>query len=131
MSTTEETRKLAQKWFNALDTADYEAAFSCLADDVEWINLPKIAGVSDIIPWLGTCHGVQEVIQSFQIRDGVATGKVFKPLDLVVDGDVAVGTIHDLATVIATGLDYDVTFATWFHVKDGKIDYWKSFCDPS
>jgi ankyrin repeat protein len=56
---------------------------------------------------------------------------VFKPLDLVVQGDQAVGTINDQAVVKSTGLSFDITFASWMTIRDGKIVHWKSYCDPS
>ncbi|MDZ4876053.1 MAG: hypothetical protein CLLPBCKN_005473 [Chroococcidiopsis cubana SAG 39.79] len=127
----EETQKVAEKWFNALDLADYETAMSCLADDIEWINLQPVKGVSDIIPWIGTSHGVAEVTKSFQVRDRIAEVKVFKPVELVVQGDRAFGTVHDMTTIKATGLTFDITFATWMQIQDGKIVKWKSYCDPS
>ena len=130
MSQTE-TQKVAQQWFEALDAADYDTAISCLADDIEWVNLPKIPGVSDVIPWIGTAHGIDEVLKQFSTRDGVVDVKLFKPLDLVVDGNIAVGTVRDVSTVKATGLDFEIVFATWMEIRDGKIAKWKSYCDPA
>ncbi|ELR98757.1 ankyrin repeat domain-containing protein [Gloeocapsa sp. PCC 73106] len=127
----EETRKVAQKWFDALDRGDLDTAISCLADDIEWVNLPKIPGVSDIIPWIGTAHGIAEVLQQFSTRNGVVEVKVFKPVDLVVEGNIAVGTVHDISTILATGLDFEILFASWMEVENGKITKWKSYCDPS
>jgi ankyrin repeat protein len=127
----QETEQVARRWFDALDRADYETAMACLAEDIEWVNLPKIAGVSDIIPWLGTCHGIAEVVNSFKTRDAVVDVKVFKPLALLAQGDQAFGTVHDLSTVKPTGLDFDIEFATWMQIRDGKIVKWKSYCDPS
>ena len=125
------TEQVAHIYFDALGRGDVPTALACLADDVEWINLAQVPGVSDIVPWLGTCHGVAEVARSFEIRDKVVTIKVFKPLDLVVDGNTAVGTINDQAIVIATGLEFDITFATWLTIEGGRITHWKSYCDPS
>lgn len=126
-----ETKEVAQRWFDALDSGDMQTALSCLADDIEWVNLPKIPGVSDIIPWIGTAHGITEVLKQFSTRNGVVEVKVFKPVDLVVEGDVAVGTVHDISTVLATGLDFEIQFASWMTIRDGKIVKWKSYCDPS
>ena len=129
--TEAQTRKVAEDWFDALDRGDMNAAVACLADDIEWENLPKIPGVSDIIPWIGTARGVAEVLKQFSTRDGVVEVKRFKPLDLVVDGDIAIGTVHDVATVLATGLDFEIRFASWMEIAGGKIRKWKSYCDPS
>ncbi len=127
----EETQSVAQKWFEALDKADYETAMSCLAEDIEWVNLQPVPGVSDIIPWIGTSYGVEEVTKSFQVRDRIADVKLFKPLELVVQGDRAFGTVHDITTIKATGISFDITFATWMQIAGGKIVKWKSYCDPS
>lgn len=129
--TAAQTRQVAQNWFDALDRGDIDAAIACLADDIEWENLPKIPGVSDIIPWIGTAHGIPEVLQQFSTRNDVIEVKRFKPLDLVVEGDIAVGTVHDISTVLATGLDFEIRIATWMEIANGKIKKWKSYCDPS
>jgi len=129
--TAAQTKQVAQDWFDALDRADMNAAVACMADDIEWENLPKIPGVSDIIPWIGTAHGIPEVLQQFSTRNGVIEVKRFKPLDLVVEGAIAVGTVHDISTVLATGLDFEIRFASWMEIADGKIKKWKSYCDPS
>ncbi|WP_299407960.1 ankyrin repeat domain-containing protein [Acaryochloris sp. IP29b_bin.148] len=127
----EDTRKVATAWFDALDRGDMDTAIACMAEDIEWVNLPKIPGVSDIIPWIGTAHGIPEVLKQFSTRDGIVEVKQFKPVDLVVEGDVAVGTVHDISTVLATGLDFEIVFATWMEVRNGKIAKWKSYCDPA
>ena len=129
--TAAQTKQVAENWFGALDRGDMNAAIACMADDIEWENLPKIPGVSDIIPWIGTAHGIPEVLKQFSTRDGVIEVKRFKPLDLIVEGNVAVGTVHDISTVLATGLDFEIRFATWMEIVDGKIKKWKSYCDPS
>ena len=97
------TTEVARTYFNALDLGDVATAISCLDPNVEWINLPKISGVSDIIPWLGTCHGVKEVAESFRIRDETVEIKLFRPLELVIQGDQAVGTGMSMARTSAPG----------------------------
>ncbi|WP_294540627.1 ankyrin repeat domain-containing protein [uncultured Rhodoblastus sp.] len=129
--TEAQTREVAQDWFDALDRGDLNAAVACLADDIEWENLPKIPGVSDIIPWTGNAHGIQEVLQKFAARDGAIEVKRFKPLDLIVEGNIAVGTVHEISTVRATGLDFEIHLASWMEIADGKIKNWKSYVDPS
>ncbi|PSB03201.1 ankyrin repeat domain-containing protein [Merismopedia glauca] len=126
-----ETQRVTETWFKALDEGDYATAMSCLADDVEWVNLQPVAGVSDVIPWIGTSHGVKEVSESFATRDRIAQVKLFKPVDLVVQGDRAFGVVHDITTVKDTGITFDITFATSMQVAGGKIVKWKSYCDPS
>jgi ankyrin repeat protein len=124
-------RQVAEAWFAALDRGDIPAAVSLLDENVYWENIPQVPGVSDIIPWTGTAHGVAEVGQAFATRDKVCQVIEFKPLNMVVDGNQAVGTVHDHAIIKTTGLPFDIEFASWMKIENGKIVWWKSYCDPS
>src|SRR5262249_42643060 len=101
MSDQATTERVTRAWFDALDRGDLDAAMGLLAADVEWVNLPATPGVSDIIPWLGTCHGVAEVLRSFQTRDRVVEVQVFKPVSHLVQGDQAYGVVHDVSRIKA------------------------------
>ena len=114
-------RAVAEAWFAALDRGDIPAAVALLADDVYWENIPQVPGVSDIVPWTGTAHGVAEVGQAFATRDKVCQVIEFKPLNMVVDGNQAVGTVHDHAIIKTTGLPFDIEFASWMKIENGKI----------
>jgi uncharacterized protein len=124
-------RAVAEAWFAALDRGDIPAAVALLADDIYWENIPQVPGVSDIVPWTGTAHGIAEVGQAFATRDQVCQVIEFKPLNLVVDGNQAVGTVHDHAIIKTTGIPFDIEFASWMKIENGKIVWWKSYCDPS
>jgi uncharacterized protein len=124
-------RAVAEAWFAALDRGDVPAAVALLADDIYWENIPQVPGVSDIVPWTGTAHGVAEVGQAFATRDEVCQVIEFKPLNMVVDGNQAVGTVHDHAIIKSTGIPFDIEFASWMKIENGKIVWWKSYCDPS
>lgn len=127
----EEAKQVAQRWFKALERGDVPTALNCLAENVEWVNMAMVRGVSDIIPWLGAVRGIDKVRASFEARDSVVDVKVFKALDLVVEGDQAFGTVHEVSVVKATGKVFDITFATAIQIRDGKIARWRSYCDPS
>ena len=131
MSNQATSEQIATQWFSALDRGDIDGAVALLAPDVEWVNLPKVPGLSDIIPWLGTCHGVEEVLASFRTRDAVVEVQVFEPGTLVVQRDQAFGTVHDVSRIKSTGALFDIEFATWMQIQNGKIIKWKSYCDPS
>ncbi|MBN9519833.1 ankyrin repeat domain-containing protein [bacterium] len=128
---TADTAKIADTWFGSLDRGDLVTAFACLADDVEWVNLPPVPGLSAVIPWIGTAHGVEEVKASFRARDAVARVELFKPLAVVAQGDQVFGTIRDRSVVLDTNTPFEIEFATWMQVKDGKIVRWRSYCDPT
>jgi ketosteroid isomerase-like protein len=125
------TRAVAEAWFDALDKADYAAAMALLHPDIVWINVPQVRDGSDIIPWIGTAHGLAEVTQQFSRRDGVCQVKEFKSIGLVCEGNTAVGLVRDKALIIETGITFDIVFASWMTIEDGLIVRWKSYCDTA
>ena len=48
--TAAQTKQVARAWFDALDRGDMNAAIACMADDIEWENLPKIPGSAISFP---------------------------------------------------------------------------------
>lgn len=129
--TTESTRIVAKRWFDALDQGDMETALGCLDPNIVWVNVPKIKDGSDVIPWIGTAKGIDAVISQFSTRDGIAEVQLFKPIGLICEGDTAVGLVHDKTKVVATGIIFDIIFATWMKVENDKIVHWKSYCDTA
>ena len=128
----EDTQRVARAWFDALDRGDIPAAVTLLDDHIEWQNLSPVKGISDVVPWFGpVCHSVSEVAETFRVRDAVVSIKEFKPLNMVVQGEQAVGTIRDRAVVKATGQEFVIEFASWMTVRADKIVKWRSYCDPS
>lgn len=125
------TREVAETWFQALTSGDINRAVACLADDVEWINYKPVPGLNDIMPWIGTYHGVQEVMDSFRVFTSVVEVKREELVRLAVDGEEAAGVIYELSTVKETGLDFEIEFVQWLTIRGGKIVRWKSYTDPS
>ena len=81
---TASTKSVAEAWFDGLDRADYASAIALLHPDIVWINVPQIKDGSDVIPWIGTARGLDEVTQQFTKRDGVCEVKEFKSVGLFV-----------------------------------------------
>jgi ketosteroid isomerase-like protein len=125
------TREVAATWFEALTTGDIERALSCLADDVEWINYSPVPGYNDAMAWIGTYRGVAEVLETFRVFSGIVEVNHEELVDLVVDGENAMGVIDERSTVKATGRVFEIEFIQWLKVRDGKIVRWKSYTDPS
>lgn len=128
-SSAEMTRSVAERWFNALKAGDGQQALSCLDDNVVWINNPGEKGLSDIVPWLGEYHGLQAVIGTFVIWGRLSAVKQFELRELAINGDEVFAVVHEVATIKATGLDYDIEFIQRFRVANGKIVFWKSYWD--
>lgn len=133
MNATERTEKVVKKWFDSLRKGDYDTAVSCLDENIEWINMHPIKGVSDVMPWIGTQHGIAEVKEALGKYHGEAEVKVNEPVDFIVQGNQAAGKIHEIATIKSTGKDFEINFCTWLTVDPdkGKIIRWKSYTDPS
>ena len=125
------TKAVAEAWFDGLDRADYASALGLLHPEIVWINVPPIPDVSDIIPWIGTAKGLDEVTQKFTRRDGVCEVKEFKSVGMVCEGNTAVGLTRDKATIIKTNITFEIVFASWMTIEDGKIVRWKSYCDTA
>jgi ketosteroid isomerase-like protein len=125
------TYQVAKTWFDALKRGDGEIIASCLDENVEFINYTVIPGVNDIMPWIGTFHGVNEVKRSFGIFLDTVKVKFEEVVKLIVNGEDAVGVVHEISTVKATQMDFEIEFVQWLKVRNGKIVRWKSYTDPS
>ncbi len=128
---TRTTRETAEGWFSALTGGDAERALEYLADDVEWVNYTPVPGYNDRMPWIGTCHGPTQVLDSFKVFLGMVDIGIEELVDLVVEGDQAIGVLHERSVVKETGQTFEIEFIQRLTVRDGKIIRWKSYTDPS
>jgi ankyrin repeat protein/ketosteroid isomerase-like protein len=125
------TRAVVDRWFAAMGRGDTATALGCLDDNVVWINNPGEKGLSDIVPWLGEYHGRAAVAETFVIWGQNSQIKKFEVLKIVVEGDEALCIVHEVATIKATGLDYDIEFIQRIRVANDRIVSWKSYWDTS
>lgn len=130
-ATTENTRAVALRWFNALCSGDGATAIDTLSPDIEWYNYIIIPGYNDDMPWIGTFKGKEAVVKTFEIFGAMVKVNSEKLINLLVEGDQAAGVIHELSTVKTTGMDFEIEFIQWVTVKGDKIVRWKSYTDPS
>ncbi|MFJ8085159.1 ketosteroid isomerase-like protein [Streptomyces sp. SAI-170] len=128
---TEETRKVARTWFEALTSGDFETALNTLDENVEWINYTIVPGYNDDMKWIGTVHGREAVLGTLQIFTGAVDVKSERLINLVADGDQAFGVIDEVSVVKETGVEFHIEFIQSLTVRDGKIVRWKSYTDPS
>ncbi|MFI9153567.1 nuclear transport factor 2 family protein [Streptomyces sp. NPDC053367] len=128
---TEETRKVARTWFEALTSGDFETALNTLDENVEWINYSIVPGYNDDMKWIGTVHGREAVLGTLQIFTGAVDVKSERLINLVADGDQAFGVIDEVSVVKETGVEFHIEFIQSLTVRDGKIVRWKSYTDPS
>ncbi|MFC8367326.1 MULTISPECIES: nuclear transport factor 2 family protein [unclassified Streptomyces] len=128
---TEETRKVAQRWFDALSGGDFDTALDTLAEDVEWINYAPVPGYNDDMKWIGSYRGRDAVLDTLKIFTEAVEVKFEKLTNLVVDGTQAAGVIHEVSVVRETGVEFEIEFVQLLSVRGGKIVRWKSYTDPS
>jgi uncharacterized protein len=128
-TSSEMTRAVAQRWFDALKAGNGPAALECLDDDVKWINCPAAPGLSDIIPWLGEYDGRKAVEGTFVIWKELATVKSFELLELVTNNDEALAVVHEIGEIKATGLCYDSEILYRIRIANDKIVFWKATWD--
>lgn len=125
-----ETRAVATAWFKNMEQATFD--MSLIDDDVIWDNIPPTPGVTDLAPWLGSYRGLPSVLKSFEVWS--AHSKMIKATlmgDLIVDGDRAVGIVHEHAQCLANSNEYDLYVATFLRVRKRKIVEWRVCWDPS
>jgi ketosteroid isomerase-like protein len=125
------TRSVAEGWFRALTTGDVETALTYLAPDVEFVNYTPVPGYNDAMKWIGTHRGRDAVLRSIEVFVGQCEVLSEEVLALVVEGEEAMGVIHELSRVRATGVEFEIEFIQRLTVRDGQIVRWKSYTDPS
>lgn len=130
-SLTQQTREVAEKWYNSLDSGDFDTAISCLAEDVIWRNIDPTQELSDIIPWIGTYHGVKEVLGSFDVWTKASRLLLENLITLVVQDEIAIGIYHERAQCLANNNIYEILVANQLKIQNGKIVEWQAYWDPS
>ncbi|MEU7642040.1 nuclear transport factor 2 family protein [Streptomyces sp. NPDC039016] len=128
---TRTTRETATGWFSALTSGDADRAREYLADDVEWVNYTPVPGYNDRMPWIGTYHGPAQVLDSLKVFLAMVEVGTEELVDLVVEGDLAIGILYEKSVVKETGQSFEVEFVQRLRVRDGRIVDWKSYTDPS
>jgi uncharacterized protein len=52
-------------------------------------------------------------------------------VELIVEGENAVGIVHEISVIRETGKEFEIEFVQWLKIRNGKIVRWKSYTDPS
>jgi uncharacterized protein len=125
------TGAVARAWFDALLSGDMETAGGLLAPDVRFINHTPVPGFNTDMTWIGTHVGRQAALDSFRVF--VAACEVLQEelVALVVDGEEAMGIIHEVSTVRSNGARFEIEFIQRLTVRDGHIVQWRSYSDSA
>lgn len=130
-SRTETTREVAREWFRLLGAGQVEDALELCAEDLEFENYLPVPGYNTAMPWIGTKRGRAETLASFGQFVAVAEVQREELVQLVVEGDTAIGIVHEVSRIRQTGRVFEIEFIQRLTVRDGVIQHWKSYTDPS
>jgi ketosteroid isomerase-like protein/muconolactone delta-isomerase len=131
-SSPADTREIATGWFRNLEQGKFDDALKLVDPDVIWDNIPPVPGVSDLAPWLGSYRGLPAVLRSFDVWSAHSRMLAFRLLDEpMIDGERAMGVVHEHAQCIANQNEYDLYVATFLRVRNRKIVEWRVFWDIS
>lgn len=125
------TRDVAEDWFESLQRGEFEHALSLVDDNVVWENISPTPGVTDMAPWLGVYHGLEAVKTSLDVWTKHCEMLSYTPYKIVVDGEDAIGLIHEHAKYRANNNEYNLYASTHLKIRDGKIVNWRVYWDPS
>jgi ketosteroid isomerase-like protein len=126
-----DTGSVAAAWFEALSTGDVPTVTELMAEDIEFINYTPVPGFNDDMAWIGTYHGRDAALASFGVFVGECEVLDERLVQLVVDGENAMGVVAERSQVRATGREFEIEFVQWLTVRDGRVVRWKSYTDPS
>jgi ketosteroid isomerase-like protein len=126
-----QTRAVARAWFDALLRGDMETAGNLLAPDVRFINHTPVPGFNTDMAWIGTHVGRQAALDSFGVFIGVCDVRQEELVGLFVDGEDAIGIIHEVSAVRANGARFEIEFIQRLTVRNGHIVQWRSYSDSA
>jgi len=107
--------------------ATIDGAMALLAPDVEWINLPKGPRGQRHHPLAGHLSRRCGSARLFFARaTPLPRSSSSSPASWSFKATRAFGTIHDVSRIKSTGAEFDIEFATWMQIQDGRIANWKS-----
>lgn len=112
---TEENKKIVQKFYEASNAGDMETCFSLLADDIKWTNI----GTTSLS---GTFNGKEELTEKLlgplfgQLKGGIRT----TVLRLLAEDDYVVSQTSGMAET-KDGVPYNNTYCWIIRISDGKF----------
>jgi ankyrin repeat protein/ketosteroid isomerase-like protein/muconolactone delta-isomerase len=124
------TRELINTWFATFKRFDVNTLFSLISEDIHWKNCAVVPGINDVVPWLGTFHGIEEVKKSFEIFGKYSQSQDVTINAICVDGDTAFVWAYETNKIIKTGLIYHANVIFRMKTANGKVMEWEAVWDP-
>ena len=118
------TADLVNKSYACFQSGDIPGLMEDYSDNIEFI----IKG-DDNVPYAGTYRGKEALMGFFQKLGQTVEFSKFDLVELVVDGNTAVGFVDMSATVRASGKSMGSMVVHRIHVENGKIVRFEDFSD--
>ncbi|HMQ03716.1 MAG TPA: nuclear transport factor 2 family protein [Pyrinomonadaceae bacterium] len=118
--------EIVKEGYDKFAKGDISGLLSLMADSIRW-STPEIEGTT----LGGIRNGHEGVGEFFRILDETETVTKFEPREFIGEGDrvAVIGTYG--ATVKETGRSYEVEWAQFFTVRDGKIASFDEYLDSA
>ncbi len=118
------TADLVNKSYTCFQSGDIPGLMETYSDNIEFI----IKG-DDSVPYAGTFRGKEALMGFFQKLDQTVEFSKFDLIELVTDGNTAVGFVDMSGTVRASGKSMGSIVVHRIHVENGEIVRFEDFPD--
>jgi uncharacterized protein len=115
---------VVQRGYEAFGRGDIPALLEFVAADVEWIQQGPSA-----IPFSGTRHGHEGVVEYFSLLDENLDFEQFEPREFVAQDDTVVVVGFERSVMKSTGRPLEHEWAHVYTLRDGKIAKFRAFED--
>jgi uncharacterized protein len=117
---------VVQRGYEAFGRGDIPAFLELLTDDVEWIQQGP-----PVIPFAGTRHGHEGVMEYFSLLGETLEFEQFEPREFVAQDDTVVVLGFERSLGKATGRTVEQEWAHVYTLRDGKIAKGRFFEDTA
>jgi uncharacterized protein len=117
---------VVQRGYEAFGRGDIPAFLELLTDDVEWIQQGP-----PVIPFAGTRHGHEGVMEYFSLLGESLEFEQFEPREFVAQDDTVVVLGFERSLGKATGRTVEQEWAHVYTLRDGKIAKGRFFEDTA
>ncbi len=107
---------VVQRGYEAFGRGDIPAFLELLTDDVEWIQQGP-----PVIPFAGTRHGHEGVMEYFSLLGETLEFEQFEPREFVAQDDTVVVLGFERSLGKATGRTFEQEWAHVYTLRDGKV----------
>ncbi len=114
---TKTNTELVQQAYGYFAEGNIPALLDLLTDDVKW----TVAGPQNILPWVGTRNGKQEVGEFFRLVDENNEFLTFEPREFIAERDKVVTLGYLEAKSKKTGRVSKTEWAMVFVFRNGKV----------